>query len=82
MRLVDKYLKEGTTLNVTGNAGLHYNSVRIVEAYDDFIVVVPVEGAERSGGVFRGDSANINICTITRFEVAGVEQTVRARLKL
>jgi hypothetical protein len=82
MRLVDKYRADGTNLNITGNAGLHYNNVRIIEAYDDFIIIAPVEGAERSGGAFRGDNAAINITTITRLEVVGIEQSVRAKLKL
>jgi len=81
MRLVDKYRDEGTVLNVTGNAGTHYNSVRIVQAYDDFIVVEPALGAERAGGAFRGDKANINLVTITRLEEAGTEQRLRAQLK-
>ena len=82
MRLVDKYRAEGVTVNISGNGGTHYNSVRIIEAYDDFIVVEPASGAERAGGAFRGDNANINICSITRLEVAGIEQTLRAKLKL
>jgi len=81
MRLVDKYRDDGTVLNITGNAGIHYNSVVITEAYDDFIVVEPASGAERAGGAFRGDHANINLATITRFEEAGAEQKLRARLK-
>lgn len=81
MRLVDKYRDDETVLNITGNAGIHYNSVVIAEAYDDFIIVEPASGAERAGGAFRGDRANINIPTITRLEVAGTEQKLRARLK-
>jgi hypothetical protein len=81
VRLVDKYRDDGAVLNITGNAGIHYNSVVIAEAYDDFIIVAPASGAERAGGAFRGDRANINISTITRLEVAGTEQKLRARLK-
>jgi len=81
MRLTDKYRDEGTILNITGNGGVHYNSVVITEVYDDFIVVQPATGAEKAGGVFRGEFANINIATITRLEEAGTEQRLRARLK-
>ncbi|OGK10679.1 MAG: hypothetical protein A2Y63_02885 [Candidatus Riflebacteria bacterium RBG_13_59_9] len=78
---MDKYRDEGTILNITGNAGTHYNSVRIVETYDDFIVVEPAAGAEQAGGTFRGACANVNTATITRLEEAGPDQRLRARLK-
>ena len=36
MKLVQKLMDEGAELNITGNAGTHYNGVRIAEVYDDF----------------------------------------------
>ncbi|OPX23078.1 MAG: hypothetical protein B1H03_02780 [Planctomycetales bacterium 4484_113] len=81
MKLTQKYRDEGTILNITGNGGIHYNSVVITEVYDDFIVVKPAVGAEKAGGAFRGDFANINIATITRLEEASAQQRLRAQLK-
>jgi hypothetical protein len=81
MRLVDKLKNDGVVVNITGNSGIHYNSVRIVETYDDFVVVEPATGVEKAGGAFRGENANINIVTITRLEEAGLEQRIRAQVK-
>ena len=80
-RLVDKYLRDEQLLNVTGNGGTHYNAVRIVEAYDDFIVCEGESASERSGGNWRGGRVNVNITTITRFEPVATEQQVRIKLK-
>ena len=79
--MVDKLRDDGVVVNITGNSGIHYNSVRIVETYEDFIVVKPAVGVEKAGGAFRGEIANINIVSITRLEEAGLEQRIRAQVK-
>lgn len=80
-RLVDKYRDEGDLLNVTGNGGVHYNAVRIVETFDDFMVIQAAEGAERGGGGWRGGRVNVNISTITRLETVETSQKVRLGLR-
>lgn len=80
-RLVDKFRDEGDLLNVTGNGGVHYNAVRIVETFDDFIVIEAAEGAERGGGGWRGGRVNVNIATITRLETVETSQKVRLGLR-
>jgi hypothetical protein len=77
MKLVDKYMQDGTELNISGNGGTHYNGVRIVEVYDDFIIVEAGETAMRTAGQFRGGRTNINICTITRLEEAELASRIR-----
>ena len=80
-RLVDKLKTEQTLLNITGNGGVHYNGVVVVEVYDDFIVVEGEAVGERSGGNWRGGKVNVNIVSITRLEAVATEQQVRLRLK-
>ena len=80
MKLVEKYKQESTELNLTGNGGTHYNGVRIVEVYDDFIVVEPGDTAMRQAGQFRGGRTNINIYSITRLEEAELAARVRGSM--
>ena len=80
MKLVDRYMQDGTELNISGNGGTHYNGVRVVEVFDDFIVVEPSDSAVRQAGQFRGGRANINICSITRLEEAELASRVRGNL--
>lgn len=80
MKLVERYMQDGTELNITGNGGTHYNGVRIVEVYDDFIVVEAGETAVRSAGQFRGGRTNVNICSITRLEEAELASRIRGNL--
>jgi hypothetical protein len=77
MKLVDKYMQDATELNISGNGGTHYNGVRIVEVYDDFIIVEAGETAMRTAGQFRGGRTNINICSITRLEEAELAARIR-----
>jgi hypothetical protein len=81
MKLVQKYMEQGIELNITGNAGTHYNGVKIVEVYDDFIAIEPTESALQTAGQFRGGRTNINIYTITRLEEAGTSAQVRDSLR-
>jgi hypothetical protein len=85
VRLVQKCMEEGTELNITGNAGTHYNGVRITEVWEDFIAVEPGDSGMRQAGQFRGGKAYVNIYTITRLEEAGlagsVQDSVRRRLR-
>lgn len=80
MKLVEKYMQEGTELNMTGNGGTHYNGVRITEVYDDFIVVEAGNTAMRSAGQFRGGTTNVNLYTITRLEEAELGSRIRGDL--
>jgi len=77
MKLVDKYMQDGRELNISGNGGTHYNGVRIVEVYDDFIVVEPGETAMRTAGQFRGGRTNINLYSITRLEETEIASRIR-----
>jgi hypothetical protein len=77
MKLVERYMQDGTELNITGNGGTHYNGVRIVEVFDDFIVVEAGSTAMRTAGQFRGGLTNINLCTITRLEEAELAGRIR-----
>lgn len=77
MKLVDKFMQERTELNLTGNAGTHYNGVVITAVYDDFITVEPSSAAARQPGQFRGGPAHINLATITRIEEAALAARVR-----
>ena len=77
MRLTEKLMQDGTELNITGNGGTHYNGVRIVEVYDDFIIVEAGETAMRTAGQFRGGRTNINLYSITRLEEAELASRIR-----
>lgn len=77
MKLVERYMQDGTELNITGNGGTHYNGVRIVEVYDDFIVVEAGAAAMRTAGQFRGGLTNVNLFTITRLEEAELAGRIR-----
>lgn len=86
MKLVQKMMDEGVELNITGNGGTHYNGVRIVEVYDDFIGVENSSDTLRQAGQFRGGGvAYINIVSITRLEPASmgnrVQDSIRTRLR-
>ncbi len=85
MKLVEHLMKQGEEWNITGNDGTHYNGVKIVEVYDDFIAVEPTDHAMRSGGQFRGGKTYVNIATITRLEEGGiggsVQDSIRRRLR-
>jgi hypothetical protein len=86
MKLVQKLMDEGAELNITGNGGVHYNGVRIVEVYDDFIGVDASSDTLRQAGQFRGGGvAYVNIGSITRLEPAGmgsrVQDSLRTRLR-
>lgn len=80
MKLVERYLQQGTELNITGNGGTHYNGVRITEVFDDFIVVEPSTSAMRTAGQFRGGQTNINLSSITRLEEAELGARIRGDL--
>jgi len=80
-RLVDKYRDEGTILNITGNGGTHYNGVRIVDTYDDFIVIEGEAASERAGGNWRGGIVNVSIVSITRFEPVAIGTKIKMNLK-
>lgn len=80
MRLVQKLMDEGRELNVTGNGGVHFNGVKIVEIYEDFIAVEPGSTAVRGQGQFRGEQVFVNIATITRLEFADLQNRVRGNL--
>jgi hypothetical protein len=82
MRLTQKLMDEGAELNITGNGGTHYNGVRIIEVYDDFIGLEPGDTAFRQAGQFRGGEAvYVNVATITRLERAGVASRVQDSLR-
>lgn len=86
MKLVQKLMDEGAEVNITGNGGTHYNCVRIVEVYDDFIGVETSGDALRQAGQFRGGGvAYVNIASITRLEPASmgsrVQDSLRTRLR-
>jgi hypothetical protein len=85
MRLVQYFLEQGTELNITGNDGTHYNGVKIVAVYDDFIKVEPASESMRQAGQYRGGHAYINVYTITRLEEGGtggsVQDSIRRRLR-
>ena len=85
MKLVEQLMNDGIELNLTGNAGTHYNGVRIVEVWDDFIAVEASDSGMRQAGQFRGGKAYINIATITRVEMGGmagsVQDSIRRRLQ-
>lgn len=80
MKLVERYMNEGTELNITGNGGTHYNGVKIVEVYDDFVVVEAGNTAMRTAGQFRGGTTNVNLYTITRLEEAELGSRIRGDL--
>jgi hypothetical protein len=80
-RLVDRYRDEGTILYITGNGGTHYNGVRIVETFDDFIVLEGEAAGERSGGAWRGGRVNVLINSITRFEPMDIGTKVKLNLR-
>jgi hypothetical protein len=80
MKLTEQYMQQGTELNITGNGGTHYNGVRIVEVYDDFIVVEAGETAVRSAGQFRGGRTNISLFSITRLEEAELASRIRGNI--
>jgi len=81
MKLVQKLMDEAVELNITGNAGTHYNGVQIVEVYDDFIVVAPSTSAVRTAGQFRGGRTYVNLYTITRIEEAGMASQARDSIR-
>lgn len=86
MQLVQKLMDEGVEVNITGNGGTHFNGVRIVEVYDDFIGVETASETLRQAGQFRGGGvAYVNIASITRLEPAGmgsrVQDSLRTRLR-
>jgi hypothetical protein len=86
MRLTQKLMDENAELNITGNGGTHYNGVRIVEVYDDFIGIEAGDSALRQAGQFRGGEAvYVNVATITRLERAGmgsrIQDSIRTRLR-
>ena len=81
MKLVEQLMQQGVELNITGNGGTHYNGVKIVAIYDDFIVVEPGNSAMRSGGQFRGGKTYVNATTITRLEEAGLEGSVQDSIR-
>lgn len=72
MKLVEKLMEEGAELNITGNGGTHYNGVKIVEVWDDFITIQVGDTGVRQSGQFRGGATHVNITTITRIELASV----------
>lgn len=80
-RLVENYREIGTMLNITANAGVHYNGVKIVDVYEDFIVIEGDRTGERSGGNWRGGRVNVNIATITRLEEVSDEHRIRLNLR-
>jgi hypothetical protein len=80
MKLVERYMQQGTELNITGNGGTHYNGVRISEVFDDFIVVEVGNTAMRTAGQFRGGSTNICLFSITRLEEAELAARIRGDL--
>jgi hypothetical protein len=86
MRLTQELMNEGAELNITGNGGTHYNGVKIVACYDDFIAIEASDSAMRQAGQFRGgDQVYVNVATITRLERAGmgskVQDSIRLRLR-
>lgn len=85
MRLVEHLMEQGVELNITGNDGTHYNGVKIIEVWDDFITVEVGDSGMRQAGQFRGGKTYINIYTITRLEQAGVggsvQNSIRRRLR-
>ena len=85
MKLVEKLMNDGVELNITGNGGTHYNGVKIVEVWEDFITVDAAESATRQAGQFRGGATYVNISSITRLEQAGfggsVQDSIRRRLR-
>ena len=85
MKLLQKLMDEGHELNMTGNAGTHYNGVIITEVYEEFVTIEPSNDAMRQAGQFRGGHTYVNIATITRLELAGAEgqvsDSLRRRLK-
>jgi len=86
MRLTQKLMDESAELNITGNGGTHYNGVKIVECYEDFIAVEASDGAMRQAGQFRGGEAvYVNTATITRLERAAmgsrIQDSIRTRLR-
>lgn len=83
MRLTQQLMDEGAELNITGNGGTHYNGVKIVECYDDFIAVEAGDSAMRQAGQFRGgEQVYVNVATITRLERAGVGSKVQDSIRL
>ena len=85
MKLVEQLMNDGVELNLTGNAGTHYNGVRITEVWDDFIAVEPTESAVHQAGQFRGGKTYINLATITRVEMGGMagslQDSIRRKLR-
>jgi hypothetical protein len=81
MKLVEKLMQSGVELNITGNGGVHFNGVIIVEVYDDFIALKPGSTAVRSQGQFRGEFTYVNIATITRLEEVELGTTPLGRVK-
>ncbi|GEM_PF-1262514 len=81
MKLVEQLMNDGTELNITGNAGTHYNGVKIVEVWDDFIAVEVGDSGMRQAGQYRGGRAYINVYTITRIEPAGMEGSVQDSIR-
>ena len=80
MKLVQKLMDDGRELNITGNGGVHFNGVKIVEVYDDFVAVEPASTAVRGAGQFRGERTYVNLYTITRIEEADLQNRVRGNL--
>lgn len=81
MKLLEKLMQSGQEFNVTGNGGVHYNGVRIVEVYDDFITLAPGSTAVRNQGQFRGEKVYVNIASITRLEDVELGQTPYGTVK-
>lgn len=70
MKLVEQLMNDGTELNITGNGGTHYNGIKIVEVWDDFITIEVGNTGMRQAGQYRGGATYVNIATITRIELA------------
>ena len=86
MRLTQKLMDESAELNITGNGGVHYNGVRIIECFDDFIAIEQGDSAMRTAGQFRGgEQVYVNVASITRLERAQltnrVQDSIRTRLR-
>ena len=81
MKLVQYLMEQGAELNITGNDGTHYNGVKIVAVYDDFIVIEPGSSAMRQAGQFRGGKTYVNVYTITRLEEAGMSAGIRDSIR-
>jgi hypothetical protein len=81
MKLVQYLMEQGTELNITGNDGTHYNGVKIIAVYDDFIVIEPSSAAMRQAGQFRGGKTYVNVYTITRLEEAGLAGGIRDSIR-